>query len=94
MTRGADDRSEGDLSVARLAVATMGTAAAVLVLVAALIVLVAPGPLVGLVLAVAGVVGAVAAMGVVSGRMTTRAYGDQGRRRDRPGNDPTPGRAR
>lgn len=93
MTRDAGRRSGGDLSIARLALATMGAAATVLVLVAAVIVLVEPGPAVGLVIALVGVVAAIAAMGGVSHRMTRRAFGDRERRRDEPGDDPTPGRA-
>ena len=93
MTRDPDDRT-GDLSIARLALATMGTAATVLVVVALVIVLVEPGPVVGLVIALVGVVVAIAAMGFVSKRMTSRAYGDQGRRPDEPGDDPEPRRGR
>nr|WP_280759446.1 hypothetical protein [Prescottella agglutinans] len=69
----------------------MGTAAAVLVVVAAVIVVLEPGPVVGLVIALVGVGVAIAAMGTVSKRMTRRAYGDQGRRHD---DDPGPGRGR
>lgn len=94
MTREPDDQPGGDLSIARLALATMGTAATVLVLVALVIVLAQPGPVVGLVIALVGVGAAIAAMGVVSKRMTSRAYGDQGRRRDEPGDDPKPRRGR
>ncbi|WP_433604585.1 hypothetical protein [Prescottella agglutinans] len=94
MTREPDDQPGGDLSIARLALATMGTAAAVLVVVAAVIVMLEPGPVVGLVIALVGVGVAIAAMGTVSKRMTRRAYGDQGGRRDEPGGDPKPGRGR
>lgn len=87
-------RPGGDLSIARLALATMGAAAAMLVVAALVVVLLEPGPIVGLVIALVGVVAAVAAMGTVSKRMTRRAYGDQGRRRDEPRNDPKPGRRR
>ncbi|NKV02212.1 hypothetical protein GS902_09900 [Rhodococcus hoagii] len=89
-----DDRAGGDLSIARLALATMGTAATVLVVVALVVVLVQPGPVVGLGIALVGVVGAIAGMGVVSKRMTNRAYGDRRRRPDQPGGDPKPGRDR
>jgi len=93
VTRDRGDRT-GDLSIARLALATMGTAATVLVVVALVIVLAQPGPVVGLVIALVGVVAAIAAMGTVSKRMTSRAYGGRGRRHDEPGNDPKPGRGR
>ncbi|WP_305095412.1 hypothetical protein [Prescottella sp. R16] len=72
--RGGDER---DLSIARLALATMGTGAAVLVVTAVVVVIVTPGPVVGLVIALVGIVAAIAAMGVVSTRMTRRAYGDR-----------------
>ncbi len=94
MTSDPDDRAGRDLSIAGLALATMGTAATVLVVVAAVIVMFEPGPVVALVIALVGVVAAIAAMGTVSKRMTRRAYGDQGRRRDEPGDDPKPGRER
>ncbi|AVP68977.1 hypothetical protein GS894_11935 [Rhodococcus hoagii] len=94
MTPDRDDRAGGDLSIARLALATMGTAATVLVVVALVVVLVQPGPVVGLGIALVGVVGAIAGMGVVSKRMTNRAYGDRRRRPDQPGGDPKPGRDR
>ncbi|GAB2641683.1 hypothetical protein GCM10027068_21720 [Prescottella soli] len=94
MIGGPGDRAGRDLSIAGLALATMGTAAAVLVVVAALIVILEPGPVVGLVIALVGIVVAIAAMGAVSKRMTRRAYGDQGRRHDEPGDDPGPGRGR
>ena len=94
MTRGPGDRSRGDLPIAVLALATMGAAATVLAVVALVIVLAAPGRVVGLVIALAGVVAAIAAMGAVSKRLTARAYGDRARRTDRSGDDPEPGRGR
>jgi len=94
VTRDPDDDARGDLSIARLALATMGTAATVLVVVAAVIVILEPGPVVGLVIALVGVVGAIAGMGAVSKRMTRRAYGDQRGHRDEPGGDPKPGPGR
>lgn len=84
----------GGLSIARLALATMGSAATVLVLAALVIVVVAPGPVVGLVIALVGVVVSVAVMGAVSKRMTGRAHGDRADRHDEPGDDPKPGRGR
>ncbi|MBV6758964.1 hypothetical protein [Rhodococcus opacus] len=86
MTEPGDGR--GDLSIGRLAVYAMGAATAVLVLATAIILVLKPGPvlglLVGLLVGLLGVVGAIAAMGYVSKRMTRNAYG-------RDPEDPKPG---
>ncbi|MFD4293917.1 hypothetical protein ACFWPA_11615 [Rhodococcus sp. NPDC058505] len=55
----------------------MGAAGAVLVLVTVLIAVLQPGPGVGLVIGLGGVAAAIAAMGVVSTRMTRRAFDDR-----------------
>jgi len=70
-----DDEPSGDLSIGRLALASLGAAAAVLAVATIVIVTVRPGPVAGLIIALVGVVGAIVAMGVVSTRMTRRAYG-------------------
>lgn len=59
-----------DFSIARLALFSLGAAVTVLLLATLLIVLVQPTPGVGLVIGLVGVAGAIAAMGVVSRRMT------------------------
>ncbi|MGW0175897.1 hypothetical protein ACWDUM_18905 [Rhodococcus sp. NPDC003322] len=66
----------GNLSFGKLALFSMGAAAAVLVLVTVVLAVLKPGPVVGLVIGLAGVAGAIAAMGVVSTRMTRRAFDD------------------
>ncbi|MDZ7929442.1 hypothetical protein [Rhodococcus sp. NPDC076796] len=64
--------SDREFSLGRLAFRALGAAVAVLALATALIAVLQPGPGVGLVIALAGVVGAIAAMGVVSTRMTRK----------------------
>jgi ABC-type branched-subunit amino acid transport system permease subunit len=64
-----------NLSLGKLALYSLGAATAVLVLTATLIAVLEPGPVVGLVIGLGGVAGAIAAMGVVSTRMTRRAFG-------------------
>ncbi|WP_137725940.1 hypothetical protein [Prescottella subtropica] len=76
---GPDGDGDGDLSLAKLALATMGTGATILIVAAVLVVALRPGPIPGLVIALAGIVAAIAAMGAVSKRMTRRAFGDRGR---------------
>nr|WP_314141349.1 hypothetical protein [uncultured Rhodococcus sp.] len=64
--------SDREFSLGRLAVRALGAAVAVLALATALIAGLQPSAEVGLVIALAGVVGAIAAMGVVSTRMTRK----------------------
>ncbi|AQA23590.1 hypothetical protein BTZ20_3307 [Rhodococcus sp. MTM3W5.2] len=64
------------LSMGRLALFSLGSAAAVLALATVLLAVLKPGPVVGLVIVLAGVAGAIAAMGLVSTRMTRRALDD------------------
>ncbi|WP_016880080.1 MULTISPECIES: membrane protein [unclassified Rhodococcus (in: high G+C Gram-positive bacteria)] len=73
MTEPGDGR--GDLSIGRLAVYAMVAATAVLVLATAIILVIKPGPVLGLIVGLLGVAGAIAAMGFVSKRMTRNAYG-------------------
>ncbi|MDF3306058.1 hypothetical protein CJ179_41100 [Rhodococcus sp. ACS1] len=82
MTEPGDGR--GDLSIGRLAVYAMGAATAVLVLATVIILVLKPGPVLGLIVGLLGVAGAIAAMGYVSKRMTRNAYG-------RDPEDPKPG---
>nr|WP_238596387.1 hypothetical protein [Rhodococcus ruber] len=56
----------------------MGAATGVLLLATVVIVVLQPGPVVALIVALAGVAGAIGAMGVVSTRMTRRAFGRDG----------------
>ena len=65
-----------DLSIGKLAMAALGAAVAVLVVAVVLIGVLQPSAGVSLAIAAAGLVGAVVAMGVVSKRMTRRAYGN------------------
>ncbi|KOS53172.1 hypothetical protein [Rhodococcus rhodochrous] len=80
MNRGAggDDPARPDFSLGRLALTALGAATGVLLLATAVIVVLQPGPVVALIVALAGVVGAIAAMGVVSTRTTRRAFGRGG----------------
>ncbi|MCQ4119118.1 hypothetical protein [Rhodococcus tibetensis] len=73
-----------DLSIGLLAVSALGAATVVLVIATTVILVVKPGPVLGLVVGLLGVAGAIASMGYVSKRMTRNAYGD-----DPP--DPEPG---
>ncbi|EME21806.1 hypothetical protein [Rhodococcus triatomae] len=83
----------GNLSFATLALASLGAATAVLVLTTIVIALLEPGPVPGLIIGLGGVVGAIAAMGVVSTRMSRRAFGDSSgtSRRREAGTDPETG---
>ncbi|MFF0817677.1 hypothetical protein ACFYVR_21295 [Rhodococcus sp. NPDC003318] len=67
-------RGDG-FSYGRLALASLGAATAVLALAAVLVAVLRPSGVWGLLIALAGVAGAIAAMGVVSTRMTRRAFG-------------------
>jgi hypothetical protein len=60
------------LSLGRLAVAVMGAGVGVLALATAVLMLVKPAPLIGLLVVAAGVIGAIAAMGVTSKAMLRR----------------------
>ncbi|MHA4850370.1 hypothetical protein L1080_012570 [Rhodococcus sp. MSC1_016] len=77
----------GDLSIGRLAVCALGAATVVLVIATTVILVVKPGPVVGLVVGLLGVAGAIASMGYVSKRMTRNAYGGDPQ-------DPEPGSGR
>lgn len=66
----------GDLSFGRLALFSLGAAAAVLLVTTVLIAVLTPGPAVGLIIGLVGVAAAIAAMGTVSTRMTRRAFGE------------------
>ncbi|MFD6896067.1 hypothetical protein ACFWB0_16140 [Rhodococcus sp. NPDC060086] len=55
--------------------ASLGSAAAVLLVATLVIVVLRPEPVIGLIVALAGVVGAIVAMGIVSKRMTRKAFG-------------------
>ncbi|MGW6374847.1 hypothetical protein ACWFRB_02125 [Rhodococcus sp. NPDC055112] len=61
------------LSMGRLALFSLGSAAAVLALATVVLAVLKPGPVLGLAIVLAGVVGAILAMGLVSTRMTRRA---------------------
>ena len=63
-------------SYAKLAVLSIGAATAVLILTAVIVGLVKPSPGIGLAIAIAGVVGAIAAMGFTATRITNRAFDD------------------
>lgn len=69
------DEPTGDLSIGKLALASLGSAAAVLFVATLVIVVLRPEPVIGLIVALAGVVGAIVAMGIVSKRMTRKAFG-------------------
>ncbi|MFD4180975.1 hypothetical protein [Rhodococcus sp. NPDC058514] len=71
----------------RLALFSLGAAAAVLALATVALAVLKPGPALGLVIVLVGVAGAIAAMGLVSTRMTRRAL-------DRDEGDPDTDRAR
>ena len=81
MTRGGNDKPDENFSLGRLALSSLGAAAAVLAAVTVVIVVLKPAPAVGLTVALLGVVGAIAAMGFVSVRATRRAFGRDGRNR-------------
>lgn len=75
-----------DLSIGRLAVYALGSATVVLAITTAIIVLVKPPPVVGLIVGLLGLAGALVAIGYVSKRMTRNAYG-RGDEDPRPGSD-------
>ncbi|MFD5810472.1 hypothetical protein [Rhodococcus aetherivorans] len=75
---GGDDPARPEFSLGRLALTALGAATGVLLLATVVIVVLRPGPVVGLIVALAGVAGAIAAMGVVSTRTTRRAFGPDG----------------
>ncbi|WP_019203059.1 hypothetical protein [Tsukamurella sp. 1534] len=62
-----------ELSIGRLALFALGAAVLVLGAAALLVNVLRPGPAVGLLIVAVGLVGAVAAMGVVSKRMVAKA---------------------
>lgn len=62
-----------ELSLARLALFSLGAAVAVLAVVVVLLTVLRPGPGVGLLIVGVGLVGAVAAMGLVSSRIVGKA---------------------
>ncbi|TWS19987.1 hypothetical protein FK529_07535 [Tsukamurella asaccharolytica] len=64
------------LSLGRLALFSLGAAVAVLGLAVLLLNLLRPSPAVGLLIVAVGLVGAVAAMGIVSNRIVGRAVAD------------------
>ncbi|WP_181763067.1 hypothetical protein [Rhodococcus spelaei] len=66
-----------ELSLGRLALFSLGAAAAVLLLVTVLVAALRPSPVVGLVIVLVGVAGAVAAMGTVSTGMTRQAFDEE-----------------
>lgn len=74
-TRSDGDEPDPEFSLGRLALTSLGAAAAVLALATVLIVVLKPAPGLGLTIALLGVVGAIAAMGFVSVRTTRRAFG-------------------
>ncbi|MEU5842695.1 hypothetical protein [Rhodococcus sp. NPDC047139] len=68
-------RPGGDFSFGRHALKSVGAATAVLVATAIVVFAVRPTPLVGLIIALLGIVAAVGAMGFVSRRSVRRAFG-------------------
>ncbi len=70
-------RADRGLSIGKLAMASLGSAAAVLLVATLVIVVLRPAPVIGLIVALAGVVGAIVAMGIVSKRMTRKAFGPE-----------------
>ena len=76
MTGPSGKYSGDNFSLARLALFSLGAAVAVLAVTTVVVVLVDPTPVVGLVIGLIGVAAAIAAMGVVSKRMTRNAFGD------------------
>ncbi|RDB49326.1 hypothetical protein [Tsukamurella tyrosinosolvens] len=65
------------LSLGRLALFSLGAAVAVLGVAVLLLNVLRPSPAVGLLIVAVGLVGAVAAMGIVSNRIVGRAVGNQ-----------------
>ena len=76
MTGPSGKYSGDNFSLARLALFSLGAAVAVLAVTTVIVVLVDPTRVVGLVIGLIGVAAAIAAMGVVSKRMTRNACGD------------------
>ncbi|MFI7167016.1 hypothetical protein ACIBM3_31640 [Rhodococcus erythropolis] len=76
MTGSSGPNRGGDFSLARLALFSLGAAVAALAVATVVIVVLKPSPGVGLAIGLVGVVAAIAAMGVVSKRMTRKAFGD------------------
>ncbi len=78
MTGGGSGPNGGDdFSLARLALFSLGAAVVALAVATVVIVVLKPSPGVGLVIGlVGGVAAAIVAMGVVSKRMTRKAFGD------------------
>lgn len=74
------------LSFGWLALLSLGSAATVLLVATILVSVLRPGPGIGLVIVLAGVVGAIAAMGLVSTRLTRRALDEAD---DDPGTGPS-----
>lgn len=67
------DKERQQFSYGRLALFSLGAGAGMILLTTLLILIVQPEPVLGLIIALAGLAGAVVAMGVVSTRMTRRA---------------------
>lgn len=66
----------GNLSLGKLALFSLGSATLILLLTAVVVAVVRPSGGWGLLIALAGVAGAIAAMATVSRRMTRHAFGD------------------
>nr|WP_051637681.1 hypothetical protein [Rhodococcus sp. UNC363MFTsu5.1] len=77
----------------RLALFSLGSAAAVLALATVVLAVIEPGPVLGLLIVLAGVGGAILAMGLVSTRMTRRALDDSADE-ERSAGDPGTGSSR
>ncbi|TCN49454.1 hypothetical protein EV641_11554 [Rhodococcus sp. SMB37] len=71
------DEPTGDLSIGKLAMSALGAAAAVLLVATLVIVVLKPEPVLGLIVALGGVIGAITVMGIVSKRMTRKAFGPE-----------------
>ncbi len=76
MTGTSGKYSGENFSLARHALFSLGAAVAVLAVTTVVVVVVDPTPVVGLVIGLVGVAAAIAAMGLVSKRMTRNAFGD------------------
>ncbi|MCJ0904303.1 hypothetical protein [Rhodococcus sp. ARC_M6] len=76
MTADPGKNSGDDFSIGRLALFSLGAAVAALAVTTLLIVLLQPSAGIGLSIGLVGVAAAIAAMGVVSKRMTRKAFGD------------------
>ncbi|UYP17401.1 hypothetical protein OED52_11855 [Rhodococcus sp. Z13] len=75
MSKTGRGRPGGEFSLGRHALISVGAASSVLVVTAVVVVALRPGPVLGLVVALVGIVAAVAVMGVVSTRSVRRAFG-------------------